>query len=224
MSICRTWSSLWHFSRNCEEGCQGLDKHRLPKILESLTRLKQTTKGFLQGPSVRRTKELLKLNRNQLKRVTGLLAGHCHAWGYLFKMGLMDSSTCESCLEKDESTTHILCDCEATTYLRSCQLAHYFMEPGLLRCPCNKILHFIEGIGLLMGWNRGGCTTDHWRSQCKGQSRPTPYTFNHFKWHTQFWQKTKNPPTFSLEKFGVASYSGLYGVWILQMRQLYIWL
>jgi hypothetical protein len=35
------------------------------KYWESLTGLKQT-KGFLQGPSVGRTKELLKLNRNQL--------------------------------------------------------------------------------------------------------------------------------------------------------------
>jgi hypothetical protein len=35
------------------------------KYWESLTGLKQA-KGFLQGPSVRRTKELLKLNRNQL--------------------------------------------------------------------------------------------------------------------------------------------------------------
>jgi hypothetical protein len=32
-------------------------------------------KGFLQGPSVKRTKELLKLNRNQLRLVTGLLTG-----------------------------------------------------------------------------------------------------------------------------------------------------
>jgi phosphoribosylformimino-5-aminoimidazole carboxamide ribonucleotide (ProFAR) isomerase len=35
------------------------------KYWESLTGLKQA-KGFLQGPSVRRTKELLKLDRNQL--------------------------------------------------------------------------------------------------------------------------------------------------------------
>jgi hypothetical protein len=42
---------------------------------ESLTGLKQA-KGFLQGPSVRRTKELLKLKRNQLRWVTELLTGH----------------------------------------------------------------------------------------------------------------------------------------------------
>jgi hypothetical protein len=80
------------------------------KYRESLTGLKQA-KGFLQGPSVRRTKKLLKLNRNQLRWVTGLLTGHCHLKGHLFKMGLTNSPTCERCLGKDESATHILCDC-----------------------------------------------------------------------------------------------------------------
>jgi hypothetical protein len=50
--------------------------------------------------------------------VTGLLTGHCHLKGLLFKMGLTESPTCERCLEKDESATHILCDCEAIAYLR----------------------------------------------------------------------------------------------------------
>jgi hypothetical protein len=81
------------------------------KYWESLTGLKQA-KGFLHGPSVRRTKELLKLNTNQLRWVTGLLTGHCHLKGHLFKMGLTESRICERFPEKDESATHILCDCK----------------------------------------------------------------------------------------------------------------
>jgi hypothetical protein len=42
--------------------------------------------------------------------VIGLLTGHRRLKGHLFKMGLMDSSICERCLEKDESAIHILCD------------------------------------------------------------------------------------------------------------------
>jgi hypothetical protein len=49
---------------------------------------------------------------------------------HLFKMGLTNSPTCERCLEKDESATHILCDCEAIAYLKCRHLGHYFMEPG----------------------------------------------------------------------------------------------
>jgi hypothetical protein len=61
---------------------------------EFLTGLKQA-KGLIQGPSARRTKELLSLNRNQLQWVGGLLTGDCHLKGHLFKMGLTDSPICE---------------------------------------------------------------------------------------------------------------------------------
>jgi hypothetical protein len=50
--------------------------------------------------------------------VVGLLTGHCHLKGHLFKMGLTDDPICERCLEEDESATHILCDCDAIANLR----------------------------------------------------------------------------------------------------------
>jgi hypothetical protein len=96
-----------------------------------------------------------------LRWVTGLLTGYCHLKGHLFKMGLTESPICERCLEKDESATHILCDCETIAYLRFRHLGHYFMEPGDYQdAPISKILHFIRSVGVLEGWNRGGCTID----------------------------------------------------------------
>jgi hypothetical protein len=62
---------------------------------ESLTNLKGA-KVFVQGSSVTRTKELIKVNRMQLRRVTG----HCRLKGYYFKMGLTDSPNCDRCAEK----------------------------------------------------------------------------------------------------------------------------
>jgi hypothetical protein len=53
--------------------------------------LKQTKK-FIQGPFARRTKELLKLNTNQLQWLS-----------HVFKLGLTNSPICERCLEKEES-------------------------------------------------------------------------------------------------------------------------
>jgi hypothetical protein len=76
-------------------------KHR-----ESTTGLKQA-KGLIFGPAAKRTKALLKLNRDQLTWVVGLLTGHCHLKGHLFKLGLSDNTTCERCLEEDESATHM---------------------------------------------------------------------------------------------------------------------
>jgi hypothetical protein len=54
---------------------------------ESLTGLRQT-KGLIEGPSAKRKKDLLRLNRDQLRWVVGILTGHCHLKGHLFKLGL----------------------------------------------------------------------------------------------------------------------------------------
>jgi hypothetical protein len=70
------------------------------KHWESTTGLKQA-KRLILGPSVKRTMDLLKLNRDQLRRVVGLFTGHCHLKGHLFKLGLTDDPTCERCLGDD---------------------------------------------------------------------------------------------------------------------------
>jgi hypothetical protein len=57
---------------------------------------------------------------------------------------------CGRCLEKDESVTHILCECEAIAYLRFRHMGHYFMEPGKYHdAPIRRILHFIRRVELL---------------------------------------------------------------------------
>jgi hypothetical protein len=84
---------------------------------ESLTGLRQA-KGLIQGPSAKRTRDLLRLNRDQLRWVVGLLTGHCHLKGHLFKLSLTADPICERCLEDDESSIHILCDCEVVAYTR----------------------------------------------------------------------------------------------------------
>jgi hypothetical protein len=85
------------------------------KHQESTTGLKQA-KGPIPRPSARKVKDLLKLNRDRLRWMVGLFTGHCHLKGHLFKLGLTYDPTCKRYLEEDESTTHILCDCEAVAY------------------------------------------------------------------------------------------------------------
>jgi hypothetical protein len=51
------------------------------------------------GPSARRTKDLFKLNRDQLRWVIGLLTAHYHLKGQFFKLGLIDDPNCERCLQ-----------------------------------------------------------------------------------------------------------------------------
>jgi hypothetical protein len=63
-----------------------------------------------------------------------------------------DSPVCERCLEKEETVTHVLCECVAINYLRFRHLGHYFMEPNDYHdAPVSRILHFIQSVGLLKG-------------------------------------------------------------------------
>jgi hypothetical protein len=130
--------------RDCTDG-----NHK--KYWESTTGLTQA-KGFISGPSARRTKDLLKLNRDQLRWVVRLLTGHCHLKGHLFKLGITDDPTCERCLQEDESATHILCDCEAIAHLQFRHLGQFFMEPSdFYDAPIFRVLHFIPSVGLIRG-------------------------------------------------------------------------
>jgi hypothetical protein len=121
------------------------------KHWESTTGLKQAM-GLISGPSAKRTKDLLKLNRDQLRWVVGLLTGHCHLKGHLLKMGLTGDPTYERCLEEDESATYTLCDCEAIANLRFRHLGQFFMESSdYYDAPINRVLHFIRSVGLIKG-------------------------------------------------------------------------
>jgi hypothetical protein len=119
------------------------------KQWESTVRLKQARR-LISGPSARRSKDLLKLNRAQLRWIVGVFTGHCHLKGHLFKFGLTDDPTCERCLEGDESATHVLCDWEAIVHLRFRHLGQFFMEPSdYYDVPISKVLHFIRSVGLI---------------------------------------------------------------------------
>jgi hypothetical protein len=96
---------------------------------ESTNGLKQA-KGHISGPSARRIKDLLRLNRDQLRQIVGLFTGHSHLKGHLLTLGLTDDPTSERCLKEYYSATHVLCDCEAIAHLRFRYLGQFFMKPS----------------------------------------------------------------------------------------------
>jgi hypothetical protein len=119
------------------------------KQWESLTGLKRA-KELIVGPSAKRSKDLFKLNRDQIRWIVGRLTGHCHLKRHFFKLGLTVDPTCERCLEEDESATHVLCDCEAVAHLRFHHLGQFFMEPGdYYDAPISRVLQFVRSAGLL---------------------------------------------------------------------------
>jgi len=63
------------------------------------------------------------------RAVTGLLTGRNTLRRRLYLMGLSDSPLCRRCGAEDETSAHILCECETLSSLRHVYLGSFFLEP-----------------------------------------------------------------------------------------------
>jgi len=80
----------------------------------------------------------------------GLLTGHCHLKGHLFKVELVDSPGCDRCKQAIEKTSHVLCNSEAVAVLRFGQLYHHFSKlDGTANISLSKVPHFVQSVELL---------------------------------------------------------------------------
>jgi len=58
----------------------------------------------------------------------GLLSGHSHIKGHLFKLGLVNSPVCDGCKQAYEMASHVLCHCEALIHIKIQALGSSFYE------------------------------------------------------------------------------------------------
>jgi hypothetical protein len=85
----------------------------------------------------------------QLRIMTGLLTGHFHLKGHLFKFGLINSPESDCCKQASDTYSHVLCDCEALATLRFRRLGCHFTKPGDFEdISVSKILHLVQGARL----------------------------------------------------------------------------
>jgi len=88
-------------------------------------------------------------NRTQSRAVTGLLTGHNTLRRHLHLLGLLGSPLCRRCGAEDETSAHILCECEALASLRHAHLGSFFLEPEDIKSiSLGAIWNFSEGTGL----------------------------------------------------------------------------
>jgi hypothetical protein len=87
----------------------------------------------------------LSLNRIQSRVVTGFLTGHNTLRRHLFLLGLADSPVCRGCGMKEETSAHVLCECEAWASLRHMHLGSFFLEPGEIKSI---------GLGVICGFGK----------------------------------------------------------------------
>jgi hypothetical protein len=83
---------------------------------------------LISGPSLGNRAKHLSFTRTQSRVVTGLLTGHNTLRRHLFLMRLANSPVCRGCGVKEETSAHVLCECEAWASLRHTYLGSFFLE------------------------------------------------------------------------------------------------
>ena len=73
---------------------------------------------LISGPNLATGARLLSFNRTQSRVVIGLLTGHNTLRRHLNVMGLSNNRTCRKCGTEEETSVHILGECEALATLR----------------------------------------------------------------------------------------------------------
>ena len=97
----------------------------------------------------KRAKQLISMNRKQLRILTGFLSGHCSLNGHLAKIGIKESGLCRFCKIDTENPAHILLECEAIARKRAECLENPQLSIGdLPSLNPLKILNLLKEIGL----------------------------------------------------------------------------
>jgi hypothetical protein len=93
---------------------------------------------------------LLSFNRTQSRVDTGLLTGHNTLRTHVYVMGLSDNLICRKCSTEEETSVHILCECESLASLRHAHLGSFFLDPeDFMNLNIGAIWNFGKGTGLL---------------------------------------------------------------------------
>jgi len=103
---------------------------------------------LISGPCLRVTARFLSFNRTQSRAVTGLLTGHNTLRRHLHQIGLSGSPLCRFGGE-DETSAHILRECETLASLRHAYRGSFFLEPEDIKSIIlGAIWNFSKATGL----------------------------------------------------------------------------
>ena len=110
-------------------------------------KMKRWMEKLISGPNLATGARLLSFNRTQSRVVTGLLNGNNTLRRRLYIMGLHSKIICRRCGTEEETSVHILCECETLASLR--HMYFIFGSGGYQGTRHGAIWNFVKGTGLL---------------------------------------------------------------------------
>jgi hypothetical protein len=103
---------------------------------------------MISGPHTAAKTMLMSFNRAQSMVVIGLLTGYNTLRRHLHMLGLMDSSLCRK-WAGEETSAHVLRECEALVTLRQNYLGSFFLDPEDIRgLSLGAVWNFFRRTGL----------------------------------------------------------------------------
>ena len=125
-------------------------KNQLPALWRGPCSTQRQARELISGPNLATEARLLSFSRTQIRVVVGLLTGPNTLRRHLHVMGLSNKPACRKCGTEEETSLHILCECEALALLRHQYLGSFFLDPEDIRVlGVGAIWNFIKGTGLL---------------------------------------------------------------------------
>jgi hypothetical protein len=128
------FTSLLHRNRPCgspgriqEKDNAGTDRQHMAMWWCLISTQRQAQKLIL-GLSATAKVRVLSFNRIQSRVITGLLTGRNSLRRHLYLMGLIDSRLCR-CGTGEETSAHVLSECEALATPRHTYLGSLFLDP-----------------------------------------------------------------------------------------------
>jgi hypothetical protein len=117
---------------------------------QGLVGTQRLARELISGPSIAVRTRLLSFSRKKSRVVTGLLTGHNTLRRHLHIMGLSDSPFCRKCRAEEETSAHVLCECEALATHRHTYLGSFFLNPeDIKELDLGAIWTVIKRTGLL---------------------------------------------------------------------------
>jgi len=110
------------------------------------------SKLCIQDYKTSKSKELLKMNKTQIRVLTSFLTGHCRLKYHLGQIGISENTTCRLCELEDETAKHILSECPA---LENRRRQIFGIIGGdleiteLVNYNLKTIYRFLEGISII---------------------------------------------------------------------------
>jgi len=103
---------------------------------------------LISGPCLGAKARYLSFNRTKSRAVTGLLIGYNTLKRHLRLMGPSDSPLFRRCGAEDETSAHILCECETLASLRHAYLGSYLQPEAIKSVSLGAIWNFSKAAGL----------------------------------------------------------------------------